>query len=104
MYLQLLLLLLLLVGYVSRVSNTNPSEHVILATQFFKPKDFAAQINLNLLNIWGIVKMICELLMSKEDGKYVLMKDPNKPIVSDDDSDDDDDDDDDDDSIMIITT
>jgi len=26
--------------------------------------------------------MICELLMSKEDGKYVLMKDPNKPIVS----------------------
>ena len=70
-------------GYVSRVTSSNPSEHVILATQFFKPKDFAAQINLSLLNIWGIVKMICELLLSKEDGKYVLMKDPNKPIVSD---------------------
>ncbi len=25
--------------------------------------------------------MICELLLSKEDGKYVLLKDPNKPIV-----------------------
>jgi len=31
--------------------------------------------------------------MSKEDGKYVLMKDPNKPIVSvDDDGDNDDND------------
>lgn len=68
-------------GYVSRVSPTNPNEHAILATQFFKPKDFAVQINLSMNNIWGIVKMICELLMSKEDGKYVLMKDPNKAIV-----------------------
>jgi hypothetical protein len=56
--------------------------------------------------------------MSKEDGKYVLMKDPNKPIVSGDgdnnyddnyddnvnDDDNVDDSDDDDDTIMIITT
>jgi translation initiation factor 3 subunit D len=68
-------------GYVSRVSPTNPNDHVILATQFFKPKDFAQQINLSLTNIWGIVKMICELLLGKADGKYVLMKDPNKGII-----------------------
>lgn len=68
-------------GYVSRVSPTNAYEHTILATQFFKPKDFALQINLNLTNVWGIVKMICELLLSKTDGKYVLMKDPNKAIL-----------------------
>lgn len=68
-------------GYVSRVNPTNPYEHAILATQFFKPKDFAMQINLSLNNVWGIVKMICELLMSKPDGKFVLMKDPNKAIV-----------------------
>lgn len=68
-------------GYVSRVAPTNATEHTILATQFFKPKDFALQINLNLNNVWGIVKMICELLLSKADGKYVLMKDPNKAIL-----------------------
>lgn len=68
-------------GYVSRAVNTNASDHVILATQFFKPKDLALQINLNVNNIWGIVKMICELLLSKPDGKYVLLKDPNKAIV-----------------------
>jgi translation initiation factor 3 subunit D len=68
-------------GYVSRTTSSSSSEHQILATQFFKPKDLAMQINLSLTNIWGIVKMICELLLSKEDGKYVLLKDPNKPIV-----------------------
>eukprot|EP01036_Dinobryon_divergens_P028544 gene28544-37502_t len=68
-------------GYVSRVAPNNPYEHVVLGTQSFKPKDLAQQINLSVNNIWGIVKMICELLMSKSDGKYVLLKDPNKPIV-----------------------
>jgi translation initiation factor 3 subunit D len=68
-------------GYVSRVNPSNNYEHTILATQFFKPKDFAMQINLSLPNVWGIVKMICELLLNKPDGKFVLMKDPNKAIV-----------------------
>ena len=68
-------------GYVSRVAAGNAYEHVILATQFFKPKDFATQINLSVNNMWGIVKMICELVLNKEDGKYVLLKDPNKATV-----------------------
>eukprot|EP01038_Epipyxis_sp_PR26KG_P005006 gene5006-6992_t len=68
-------------GYVSRNAPNNAFEHSILATQFFKPKDLALQINLSINNVWGIVKMISELLLSYQDGKYVLMKDPNKPIV-----------------------
>ncbi len=68
-------------GYVSRVATNNPFDHVVLATQFFKPKELAQQINLSMNNIWGIVKMISELLMSKEDGKFILLKDPNKPIL-----------------------
>lgn len=68
-------------GYVSRVAPTNPQEHTILSTQVFKPKELAAQMYMSLTNIWGIVKMVCELLLGKEDGKYVMLKDPNKPIV-----------------------
>lgn len=68
-------------GYVTRVANTNAYEHTILATQFFKPKELAAQINLSVNNMWGIVKMLCELVLNKADGKYVLLKDPNKPTV-----------------------
>jgi translation initiation factor 3 subunit D len=31
--------------------------------------------------MWGIVKMLCELVLSKPDGKYILLKDPNKATV-----------------------
>jgi translation initiation factor 3 subunit D len=68
-------------GYVSRVAPNNAYDHVVLTTQYFKPKELATQINLSLNNIWGIVKMIAELLMSKEDGKFVLLKDPNKATL-----------------------
>ena len=95
---------LMKLGYVSRNARTNPYDHQILATQFFKPKDLAVQIAMTLPQMWGVIKMICELMMreDKEDGKYVLLKDPNKPIMrlyavppgtfeSDEDSDEDDD-------------
>jgi len=68
-------------GYVSRSAPSNSYEHTVMATQFFKPKDLAQQINLSLTNVWGIVKMLAELLASKEDGKYVLLKDPNKATL-----------------------
>lgn len=68
-------------GYVSRTNVNQATEHVVLATQFFKPKELALQINLGINNIWGIVKMLCELLMSKPDGKYALIKDPNKSTL-----------------------
>lgn len=69
------------IGYVSRVAPNNPFDHMVLGTQSFKPKEFATQINLSPLNVWGIIKMFCELLTGKEDGKYVLIKDPNKSTV-----------------------
>jgi len=68
-------------GYVSRVAPNNPYEHSILATQYFKPSDLASQINLSVTNIWGIIKMIIELFNDKPEGKYVLLKDPNKAIL-----------------------
>ena len=69
------------VGYVSRASPTTPFDHQILATDKFRPKDLAAQINLSVQNMWGIVKMVSELLINKENGKYVLLKDPNKQTI-----------------------
>lgn len=72
---------LMKLGYVSRTNRTNPLDHAILATQYFKPKDLAVQIAMTLPNMWGVVKMICDLMMNQEDGKYVLIKDPNKAIM-----------------------
>ncbi len=57
------------------------SRHVILGTQQFRPADFASQINLNMDNAWGILRCIVDLCMKEEDGKYLLVKDPNKPVI-----------------------
>ena len=67
-------------GYISRATPKDASKHVILATQSFKPREFAAQMNLNLNNGWGIVRTIADLVRKRE-GKFVLLKDPNKQVI-----------------------
>ncbi|BFF89887.1 eukaryotic translation initiation factor 3 subunit D-2 [Drosophila madeirensis] len=68
-------------GYVSRVSTRDHLRHVILRTQQFKPQEFSTQINLNMDNGWGILRCLIDIVMKQPDGKYLLMKDPNKPMV-----------------------
>lgn len=68
-------------GYVSRVHPRDHYNHSILTVMGYKPRDFAAQINLNTANMWGIVKSIVDICMKFEEGKYVLVKDPAKPQV-----------------------
>lgn len=47
----------------------------------YKPRDFANQMNLNLANGWGIVRTIVDMVMKMGEGKYVLVKDPNKSLL-----------------------
>jgi hypothetical protein len=44
-------------GYVSRVHPKDHYNHVLLTVQGYKPKEFAAQINLSVNNMWGILKV-----------------------------------------------
>ena len=68
-------------GYISRFKVRDSSRHVILGSQQFKPQDFANQINVNLDNCWGIIRCIIDLIMVQKDGKYLIVKDPNKPVL-----------------------
>lgn len=47
-----------------------------------RPTDFAAQLNVSLANGWGIVRTVTDMCMKMPEGKYVLVKDPNKVRVS----------------------
>ena len=38
-------------------------------------------MNLNLANGWGIVRTIVDMVRGMKDGKYVLVKDPNKSLL-----------------------
>ena len=47
----------------------------------YDPRKFAEQMNLNLANGWGIVRTIVDMVRGMKDGKYVLVKDPNKSLL-----------------------
>ncbi|KAK3726630.1 hypothetical protein QZH41_012283 [Actinostola sp. cb2023] len=66
------------IGYVSRVNFLDSSKHVILGTQQFRPKEFATQIALNMDNAWGIFRCIVDICLKLPEGKYIIVKDPQK--------------------------
>jgi len=99
-------------GYCSRVSNGDNTQHAVLGNQQFKPKDLAAQINLNVNNCWAILRHIVDLVRKRDAGRFLLLKDPNKAVLrlysvpagtfdSDEDSDDSESDEDDDTMINV---
>ncbi|KAI9894239.1 MAG: hypothetical protein M1814_004093 [Vezdaea aestivalis] len=68
-------------GFVSRSNPKQNDKHVILGVVGYKPREFAAQMNLSLSNGWGIVRTIVDMCLKMPEGKYVLVKDPNKPLL-----------------------
>ena len=72
---------LIKLGYVSRTNPKLAENHVIIGTGVYKPREFAPLINLNIGNAWGILKAIIDLCLQLEEGKYLLLKDPNKPVM-----------------------
>lgn len=65
----------------SRANPKTNDRHVILGVVGWKPRDFANQMNLSLSNGWGIVRTIADMCLKREEGKFVLVKDPNKSIL-----------------------
>ena len=55
--------------------------HVLVATQGYKPKDFAAQINLKEENFLAVLKTFVDVLRPLKEGKYLFVKDPAKPVL-----------------------
>merc|ERR1739838_1191456 len=61
-------------GYVSRYNLQDSNKHVIIGTQQFIPKEFAAQINLHVPNTWGILRCVIDLCLKQEPGKLLIQK------------------------------
>ncbi|KAK6544004.1 hypothetical protein TWF694_000718 [Orbilia ellipsospora] len=69
------------IGFISRVNPKEREKHVVLGVAGYKPREFAAQMNLSLSNGWGIVRTIIDMCMAMPEGKYILVKDPNKQVI-----------------------
>ncbi|CBZ50746.1 eukaryotic translation initiation factor 3 subunit 7-like protein, related [Neospora caninum Liverpool] len=68
-------------GFVSRKANNDNEHHVVLSVQSYQTRDLGLQIGLKPDNAWGIVRAIVDMVMEKPDGRYVLLKDPTKPVM-----------------------
>ncbi|EPR56895.1 putative eukaryotic translation initiation factor 3 subunit 7 [Toxoplasma gondii TgCatPRC2] len=68
-------------GFVSRKANNDNEHHVVLSVQSYQTRDLGMQIGLKPDNAWGIVRAIVDMVMEKPDGRYVLLKDPTKPVM-----------------------
>lgn len=74
---------LIKLGYVSRATWRDNQNHVLLGTQAVKPRDFAAQMNLNMDNCWGIVRALLDLCNEKmeEDGELCYFKFDHQVLI-----------------------
>lgn len=70
------------IGYVSRANPRDNTRHVVLSTASMRPAEFAGQLNVSVSNGWGIVRSVIDVCMKMKEGKYVLVKDPNKVLAT----------------------
>lgn len=68
-------------GFVSRKIQSDKTNHVILGVQSGSTTTFASQMNLNLPNIWGVLKGFIQLFDKLDSGKYIIVRSPSKPII-----------------------
>ncbi|KAI8897650.1 eukaryotic translation initiation factor 3 subunit D [Globomyces pollinis-pini] len=70
------------IGFVTRANPKDRKRHQILGTTTVRPEDFADQINLNVGNGWGIIKVLADLCFERfADGKFIIVRDPVKPLL-----------------------
>ncbi|KAJ3407782.1 hypothetical protein CcCBS67573_g04551 [Chytriomyces confervae] len=74
---------LLKIGFAVRTNTKDRTKHSIVAGLSVKPTEFATQMNYNIGSGWGILRAIVDLVYGwgAGDGKYVMVKDPNKSIL-----------------------
>ncbi|KAJ1929040.1 hypothetical protein IWQ60_001536 [Tieghemiomyces parasiticus] len=68
-------------GYVARTNPRDSKRHGLLGVQSFKPAELARQLNVSIPNAWGVVKAVVDLCLQLPEGKYVLARDPVKPVL-----------------------
>ena len=64
--------------FVSRFKYKQADKHCILSTSTMNTNKFIDLINFKFEEAWNRVKYVVDYLQDKEDGKYMLLKDPIK--------------------------
>lgn len=69
------------IGYASRSAPNDNWAHSLLNVQTYQTAAFATNIGMTETNAYGVLRSIIDVVGGMEDGKYLLLKDPTKPVV-----------------------
>lgn len=69
------------IGFVSRQQPKDATVHSILSVQSYSPQEFFTGMNVNLNQMWSILKLVLDRINQEDDGKYLLFKDSATPNV-----------------------
>ena len=64
----------------SRQHPSDPKTHQILGIQQVKPAELAQQMMLDVGNAWGVLHAIIDTCLEQDEGKYLILKDPNQVL------------------------
>lgn len=73
----------LYLGWVSRAVHTDNKKHRVLACQQHNAAVLSQQVGLHEANVWAVLRYFLDRINTDttEDGTYILVKDPVKPVV-----------------------
>jgi translation initiation factor 3 subunit D len=72
---------MLRIGFVSRKNSEDPSQHLMVGTMKFRPDQWAAQVNVSIRNLFGILKALIEHIQSLDDGTFLMFRVPNESLI-----------------------
>jgi len=68
-------------GFVSRTQPKDSFHHTILQVQRYSPRVLAATLNISVNNMWATLKSLLDRFQKLEQGRYLVLKDPNGPFL-----------------------
>lgn len=69
------------IAYVCREHPNATDKHHLVYVQKIRVQTLMQDLNLSYSNCWGVFKSVVDAIRKEPDGKYVLIKDPMKPVV-----------------------
>ena len=69
------------IGYVCREHPNATDKHQLVYVEKKRTQLWMNDLNLSYANCWGVFKSVLDAIRKEPDGKYVLIKDPVKPLV-----------------------
>jgi len=70
------------IGFVTRKSAKDNTNHMLLTTAVYSTNDFARQISVTERNLWGIADTILQKIVPLPEGRYLITKQDSSPNIT----------------------